>query len=369
MHTTRTFAALASLAGLACAALAQTPVAPAAPNEPAPTRTPTLSGPTNAALVYYRAWISADPKLGDAQVLFDHDPENDSSVTLTRDEAIQLLKDAQGVVGTVMRAASMDHTDFGLDFDQGWALLLPHLGKLRDSARLLAADARRLLADNEPDAAAARAAALYGMARQAPDDGVLISSLVGASIANLANTLVREMLDAETLTPEGRDLIVASIERIRRDDPFGIRSSIEMERLVTTEWVRTAFRGPDAGKKLVDSGFVETDPATRELLASLDEQQLNAETARVAEFYDHALRVWSYDDAVDRLEALSELIDSGAYGPLGKLFAPALQKCKNSDIKARAELGDITDALRAYRPEKDSPAEPAPGAQPAFSDR
>ncbi|HRQ72612.1 MAG TPA: hypothetical protein PLU35_06255 [Phycisphaerales bacterium] len=178
------------------------------------------AGPTNAALVYYRAIIGL-PSLNDGEIkaaMIDGDESG-----MTREAAAKKLEELQGAINTFCRAAAMEECDFGLDFDHGFELLLPHLGKMRMAARLIASDAVRLAEAGQADEAAERLAALYGIARHVADDGTLISSLVGAAVAALANQGVERLLSEGKMGEAGRVALEAAFERLGDDDPFHTR--------------------------------------------------------------------------------------------------------------------------------------------------
>lgn len=65
------------------------------------------------------------------------------------------------------------------------SVLLPHLGFMRQSVRLLAADTRAAVYQNDPPRAIANLTATLGLARQSAESPFLISGLVAISIVNV----------------------------------------------------------------------------------------------------------------------------------------------------------------------------------------
>ncbi len=67
-----------------------------------------------------------------------------------------------------------------------WSVLLPHLGSMRTHARLLAFDARLALSEGDTERFVARTLSQLDLARQASEDGFIISNLVAMAVHALA---------------------------------------------------------------------------------------------------------------------------------------------------------------------------------------
>lgn len=92
------------------------------------------------------------------------------------------------------------------EFDGLIAVLLPHLRELRELAQLLAADARRAVAEGEQDIARANIIALVNISEHARESSTLINELVAVAVLALAAETIGdallqfpETLDDETL--------------------------------------------------------------------------------------------------------------------------------------------------------------------------
>lgn len=314
------------------------------------------SGPTNAALVYYRAIIGL-PSFNDGEIkaaLIDGDESG-----MSREAAAKKLEELQGAINTFCRAAALEECDFGLDYDHGFELLLPHLGKMRMAARLIASDAVRLAEAGEADAAAARLAALYGIARHVADDGTLISSLVGAAIASLANQGVERLLAKGKVGEAGRAALAAAFERLGGDDPFFTRRAIAMEGAIVRVWLADliAKDGMDRFIGFISTGQIEADEVSR--LRTLTPAEAAAAVDRSVEYYEHAYGLWDKPDAIDRLAALGQVATGGGYGPIGKHICASVAKAYESDRRVRGETAVAFEKVRAYRPAADAAAKPA----------
>lgn len=316
--------------------------------------------PTNAALVYYRTWMTANARLDEVHFALNDIEDDDTLTTLTPEEAQQLLIDEHKVIETYLEAAALERCDFGIAYQDGWYAVLPHLGKLRATARLLAVDARRLLDAGDADAAAERAAAIYGMGWQVAGDRVLISSLVGLAIVHTGHELTEALIDSGELGEQDRDDLIARLERFETsEDPFRVRTCIAMEGAMTAGWLDRLFGETRLGNRLFEDGFlVGDDTGMRGQLNALDAEGIRVEAARMSEYYQRVIDVWNDEDAVAKIDALAAIVEAGGFGPLSKAFGASLGRAREGEQRGLGELLDTLDALRAYKPEGDDDPKP-----------
>jgi hypothetical protein len=102
-----------------------------------------------------------------------------------------VLARVEPVLSAARSGARQEYNDFGLDYTQGFELMLPHLGKLRNIGRLMAADAAVRLHDGDASGAAGEIASAYRIADHLPADEILISSLVGQAVFQSADRVAR----------------------------------------------------------------------------------------------------------------------------------------------------------------------------------
>lgn len=96
-------------------------------------------------------------------------------------------------IDQIVEATKAPTCDFGIDYSGGPTTLLPHLAVQRRLARLLKADAVRLLAAGDKDGAARRVAALLRMASQIGGSAqTSIEMLVAMAISELGAGLVQD---------------------------------------------------------------------------------------------------------------------------------------------------------------------------------
>lgn len=312
--------------------------------------------PTNAALLYARAWLLIPEEtfkaVGEANP--DRNPDWTPDAELS-----QKLVDAQSGVGTFLRAAKLDTADFGMEYSQGIGAMLPHLAKLRASARLLAADVRRLQAAGDTQGATDRVVAMFAMSRHCGRDGVLISSLVCVAMHALTANTTNWLLKTGSLTGAQRDAILAEMKKFNAADPFGIRNAVLGERQWTAVWIRNNFSGPDGAKKLIKelSGMEAdaNDAATQSnqlKIAAFNQAQLSLDLDRMVKFYDEAYRIYPELNAVELYDKLDTRVKAGEFGVIATVFAPAFGKSRQSDIRASAERTQLMNALTTYVPAK-----------------
>lgn len=310
--------------------------------------------PTNAALVYYQLFLQDHKTLNEGFVHFNLDEDDDENAPVSLEEAQKAFDEQQHYIENLIWASNMPDCDWGVQYQQGWRAILPHLGKLREAARVLGADARRQFAAGGADKGAERLAAIYNMARHASSDRILICALVGAAMNGLTHGVVNEAIESGRLTEEGRDLLISSLERFSDDDPLGIRACVVMEGAISVGWIVREFPEGRAGTTLAEWGLInESDAAQIRRLDAMNGPTLRREAERMTEYHRQALQVWDDPDAVAKLDALGALVEAGAYGQLAEGFGAAFGKAREAAFRAEAELDATLAALRAYKPEKE----------------
>src|SRR5690606_1879579 len=119
----------------------------------------------------------------------------------------------------LLRAAEMEQSSFGVDYEDGFNALLPHITPMRFSARLLLMDADRLMSESEPAEAAKRCAAVIRMSQHLTMDALLINSTVGFSLFEWADLWIAA--HQEQLDDVSRAIIAKAVAGISSNDPFG----------------------------------------------------------------------------------------------------------------------------------------------------
>jgi hypothetical protein len=300
---------------------------------------PALPGKSNAALLYYRAWQSIDDQ---------------TRGTLNQGEADDAtLAKHQPYIEALLRAAETRDCDWGLRYEEGIELLLPHLGMLRGSARTFKTDAERLLdagGDENQRQAARRIAALYSMSMHVRGDRILISSLVSQAITSLGNSKVQELLVEGKLTASNAQSILNAMRDLPKEDAFGIKEAVAGERDIFIEWIRDTFRGDKAGSEFVArmAGMMEAGALTTNHIATLNEKQLGEEIDKGLPYYDQVIKAWDQPDGLAKIESLEADLKGGEYGALATLIMPAFRTAYVSNTRISAETARTIKMIEAY---------------------
>lgn len=271
---------------------------------------PASAGP-NAADTYQSVWAALGQPLHDA--IRDGQP------------ADAMLARHAADIERLVEATRSERCDFGIDYAGGLDVKLPHLSTVRALARVLKADAVRLLALRDHDAAARRAAALLRLAAQVAEPAhSAIELLTACAVAGLGATLVSEnptlpqaaskadLQDALAAVARGGTLNSAAIVRHEGDlAARTIREGVDLSAMGGWNWgaESKAYR----------------DAAADRLLA----------------IYADAVSVWEAPDAPARLTAL---VQRSMQEGVGDLIA-ALDKIRNSVTETKAACDRASAAL------------------------
>lgn len=320
---------IALAAGLAASALAG-PAADTLPQgAPAMAVPPDeFAGPSNAALAYYRAWMVTD---------------NPAWETVVRQDDAAPLPALQPTIDRFIAAAAIGYCDWGIEYAEGPFTLLPHLGKLRDSARLLKADAARLAAEGDIDSALERVGAMFRMSHQTRRDRTIISSLVGAAISNLACDATDQIVGANPIAPAQARRLLAAAEL--PDDPFAARAAIRAEGLVFISWAKANLTGRDAGAQLASIVAME-ELADDHPVYQLTGEKLAADLDRMAPFYEEAVALFEETDPIPRLQALERRLAEGEFGVAAQLLAASIHKFREGIDRALERRQDTIAKLQ-----------------------
>lgn len=296
-----------------------------------------LAGDTNAALGYYRAWtlMENDLQLG---LLSD-----DDEFRLSEDGA-KRLAGAQDTVEALIEASAAGDADWDISYEDGPLTLLPHLGLMHASARVIGADALRCAASRDHTGVAERIAALYHMSGDTSHDRVLISSLVGMAIGNEANKLANHFLDTGLFNSDDAAVVLAAIRGMDSSDRFGLRNSIVGEWRMIGEFLLARAPQEGAGKWLIETLQMQDDDAETKKIAAMDKAALMRDLGGWSAYYSDMLGAW---DAADRarMDAVVERLKDGEYGTLSVVMAAALTQAFDSDQRSKEDFKALIKRL------------------------
>lgn len=295
-------------------------------------------GGGNAALGYYRAWnlMDRDLQLG---LLSDDDEFRVS------DEGAERLAGAQDTVRSLLEASANGVADWDIAYGEGPLALLPHLGLMRASARVVGADALRHAASGDHSGAAERIAALYRMSGDVSGDRILISSLVGMAIGNEANKLANHLLDARVIDADNAAVVLEAIEELDAADRFGLRDAIVGEWRMIAEFLLARSPEEGAGKWLIETMGMEADDAESKRIAAMDKPALIRELGGWSAYYSDMLGAWDAGDRA-RMDAVVERLKDGEYGTITVVMAASLTRAFDSDRKSTEDINALIERLK-----------------------
>jgi hypothetical protein len=340
------------------------------PSPAAATRSQTLETPArvapehrNAAIKYLTLAMEMPRELTEKVAAVNYDACGVTLESIKNDPAAAAALAALESydIAPWIKASSLAKYDLELATEEGFNLLMPHLGKMRSAARLVRWSARVALAQDRPEQAAERLAALTRMSRHVTQDRILISSLVGVAISAIAFDEMRTLAAGGTLTASARDSLVATLESFDPADPFLMRAALRGERGWGLQGTLAAFSGPDAGAAFIDSILQGSDQndATRvraKVISEWDTPRLTREIGRLDDAYDALELAWDSADPKTELERLETRVNAEEFGPLVALLFPSTGRAHAASERAKKDLETTLEALREAKVSEPSPA-------------
>ena len=264
-------------------------------------------------------------------------------------KAVKILREGgEQAVMDCMAASTREKCDFELSYEGGVGMLMPHLGMVRNLARMLRFDARAQLLDGHADQAAQRVAAMFRMGKHVTNDRILISTLVGNAITALATQEALVLVSSGKLTPADAAILREAIARIVKDDPFAGKAAIEMERDLFLKWFEAAIaRGEPTARAAVAMYFGTADKETKASMKSLKGEDLRQEIARAREGYDEVIAAWGTADTAAKLIGINARVEKGDFGALARVAMPSFQKAWTNVEKQLKDLAALDEKLAA----------------------
>lgn len=240
---------------------------------------------------------------------------------------------------------------YGLELDRskGFELVLPHLGSLRNAARVLRLDAEVRMADGDVRGAADAIRAIVGFSDHTRQDSIIISSLVSGAIMSLGDSTIDRALSLGAFDKEAADELATAMESMRGNDSLHLSDAIRGE----ASMLRTS----------VERSMEDKEHSMQQLLGMPENASPEDFTPeRLKEQLDSMEKLYGQAaDAVagpDRDAARAVLADierrtaSGEIGPLAKAMMPALLRAAEGCWKAEdliAARYQMLDDIRSGR--------------------
>ncbi len=240
------------------------------------------------------------------------------------------------------RGAAQQYSDYGLDFSKGFELTLPHLGQLRNGARLLRAEALVKMHDGDVAGASRDLASMYQIGGHLSDDRVLISALVGTAIFNFADESVQSALDRGAIDTSAAAELAGALQQLDEDDPFGFVESIFSEHELMMATLSNDVHD-DGDMHELASMIGGSEEQAHAIVEKLQDADVDAEMAKfdgamndVAEI----LLLEDTDEGQQRLNDWESKIENGDYGVFATLLMPGYGKAYQLMIEARSLVAE-----------------------------
>lgn len=304
--------------------------------------------PNNAAIWYRRAIEQASSITPDQMELI----QDYSSVGGTPSpEVRRILEQYAPTLAHIQRGAAKPYSDYGLNFDDGIFMLLPHLGEIRNLARIVKADVKMKLADGNAGGAATQIASLYRLADHTADDHMLISSLVGVAVFSLTDDLVDYGFEQAAFSPAESAILLQAVRAYDQRDPFAAVDALGAESYLVTATLREHFENADM-ESIVDlSEFFGNEAGNLEPLDGMSALDLKNELDSYDQLMERMVGVFANEDsdaARAELKEIEQGIENGDFGLFASLLAPALGRCYENMDKARAMLHGRVESLEKH---------------------
>jgi hypothetical protein len=188
--------------------------------------------PDNAAVLYYKAFLMfREPSQEVKDMMYDLR----QGKIKPNDPIKQHLDENKYVMEFVETAANIQTCNWGHDLSRGLGVLMPELLKVRLTAFMLTAKAQILAEEGQYKEALSKCLTIHKMARHM-SDSLLISYLVSASLNNLANERIQDVLsnmpqDLETLTWLKSEIVAISVNAPSIHKAMAIEKEISMQEI------------------------------------------------------------------------------------------------------------------------------------------
>ena len=314
-----------------------------------------ISESSNPALGYWRAWSMTDAVRREAL----------TSVAPTslkeppQEKAVNAAADLAEVADMLIRASRKPDADWGVEYTRGVAALLPELGLIRFSTRLLRTTAAAALHDPKPDVRRAGecTVATLRMARHAAAPKLLIASLVSAAVASAACEDASNLAALNRLDQNSRDEILVELRALQAPDALKFRAAITGGERDLLRWMTDAVQSERADPKgvMLALGALTSAKNAAPLSKVLSTEALASDLKKQTLLFDALADAWPVGDGAARLEAIEKRAAAGEFGIFANAFGPAVSRAKASELKALATIAQTIKTLESYTPPKDLP--------------
>lgn len=290
---------------------------------------PAADPPANAAIKYWQAF-GLLPALDKDQekILQEWD-----KVPLEA-AALKLIEQSRNSLVYLHRGAKLMRCDWGLDYEDGISLLIPHLAKARTLAGLAALRARHEFEQGRTKAAWDDVVALLKLARHVESDPIMIGQMVGFSIEGMAIQAAAPYLPGSKATLTD---VAAVLDRLPAGPSFV--QMLQSDKQTTSDWLIRELRAAEAAK-----------PGSwhEQWKALFGPAERGAPAPKVP-------AVSTLDEAIKMLEGLPALYDEAGkltglpWAEFDPLYAAFIQKARAANPAAAAIFPAMEKVVAAKR--------------------
>ncbi len=240
------------------------------------------------------------------------------------------------------RANSLPRQHIG--WDEGFGVLLPHLGILRTTARAFSAQTELALRRGDAKAAVAASRSNIELAKYVREDGFIISSLVGQAICSLADSDVGAILESGQMSPEIARDCMDLFQDFSGHDPFNYAQRLRDEGAGISSWIEKQLE-TDAGDELLEA-ITEIDGGS---VGKLSEEDVIQDLPLYEEAMNRAadvLDIADPDTAQTALKNLEDDLEAGKYGKLAGLILPSAGHLLKRRLLAEQQIANRLELLQ-----------------------
>ncbi|MHC4533655.1 MAG: hypothetical protein ACYS6K_06865 [Planctomycetota bacterium] len=203
--------------------------------------------PDNAALLYYRASLAYDA----SDTMMDKVNKVIKSNADIDDEIRQYMEDNKYAIKYFVDAGNAPSCDWGMDYSEGIALLMPHFSSLRNLGRIVCVQAEIKAESGDYNRALELCLSVNKEGNHIAGGGLLISHLVGISLNAMANQYIVDILPQISDNPEALLKLREQIYDVSGKFP-SIKGSISRDLGTCMQDIRKEKAGYIADTLLVD---------------------------------------------------------------------------------------------------------------------
>lgn len=261
----------------------------------------------------------------------------------------RVLRKASEVFRYMRRGSDQEFSDYDLDYNQGFELILPHLSQLRSIAKLMQADALVRLHDGDTLGAADRLASVYRISGHTGGDRILISSLVGNAIFRGADSTVQLALDRAVFGPAESAKLLRAVNGFDESDPFNHLEAVMGEQEIAVDWLQRKFGDEAERLRMAESEeWLTNDEADALRLGAMTDEEFALSLDQYDRAMDKVVEAFAMEDQEAARAALKQMEQAATDGELGflaQLLMPALSRVLDNKIESKEMIDDRVDVL------------------------